>query len=798
MAETKVTERIPGYCALCWSSCGCISVTEDGRLTAVEPDPTHPTGEALCAKGRAAPEYVYSNARMLYPMKRTRSKGDPDPGWQRISWDEALDTTAEKLKSIQQKSGTESIAFSITTTAGTAMQDGSPFVERLRQAFGTPNAVESIELCNFGNTFVYPHTFGVSMPVSEVEKSDCIILWGHNPTMTWLAFGSRIAQAKRRGAKLIVMDPVRVGLAAKADEWLRVRPGTDGALALSLAHVMIEEALYDETFVRDWTNGPFLIRDDNGEFLSAADLTAGGDPKLRVVWDVLSDQTILYDPDTGEYERDRVERVEPALSGHRSVAGLNGSIGCRSVFDCYAALCAQYPPERAADVVWVPADQIRNTARLIGASEAVSCYAWAGLEMHSNTSQTARAIACLYALTGCFDAPGGNVIFDVVPVNTVYGRELMPESMLNKSLGMEERTLGPESIFGWINTDALYKAVLQRKPYGVDALVSFGLNLLVSHADGERGAKALDALEFMVHADLFMTPTATHADIFLPVNTPWEREALKTNFVVDQSASARVQLRQQVIESRGESRSDAWIAFELAKRLGLAEHFWNGDIEGGYREILEPSGISVEALRAQPSGIDRALKTQYRKYRGGGDAPPRGFATPSRRVELYSETFLRHGYPPLPEFVEPAMGPIARPDVAQKFPLILTDSKSPHYLHSQFRHVAKLRRSERDPRIDMHPETAAARGVADGDWVELVTPHGRARMRARFVDSIDPRVVLARVGWWQACDDLSLEGYDAEADDGANLNRAIGNDDYDPIGGCVPHKSYLCEIRKTA
>ena len=129
MAETKVTERIPGYCALCWSSCGCISVTEDGRLTAVEPDPTHPTGEALCAKGRAAPEYVYSNARILYPMKRTRSKGDPDPGWQRISWDEALDTTAEKLKSIQQKSGTESIAFSITTTAGTAMQDGSPFVE---------------------------------------------------------------------------------------------------------------------------------------------------------------------------------------------------------------------------------------------------------------------------------------------------------------------------------------------------------------------------------------------------------------------------------------------------------------------------------------------------------------------------------------------------------------------------------------------------------------------------------------------------------------------------------------------
>ena len=269
MAETKVTKRIPGYCALCVSSCGCISVTENGRLTAVEPDPTHPTGAALCSKGRAAPEYVYSNARELYPMKRTRPKGDSDPGWERISWDEALDTTAEKLKAIQQRSGTESIAFSITTSAGTAMQDGGPFVERLRQAFGTPNAVASWELCGFANTFVYGHTFGVRMPVSEVENSDCIILWGHNPTTTWLAFGSRITQAKRRGAKLIVMDPLRVGLATKADEWLRVRPGTDGALALSLAHVMIEEGLYDEAFVRDWTNAPFLIRDDDGAFLSA-------------------------------------------------------------------------------------------------------------------------------------------------------------------------------------------------------------------------------------------------------------------------------------------------------------------------------------------------------------------------------------------------------------------------------------------------------------------------------------------------------------------------------------------------
>ena len=265
--------------------------------------------------------------------------------------------------------------------------------------------------------------------------------------------------------------------------------------------------------------------------------------------------------------------------------------------------------------------------------------------MHSNTSQTGRAIA-LYALTGCFDAPGGNVPMSTVPVGAIFGRELLPPAMHGKSLGHEARPLGPESIFGWITTDALYKAVLEREPYGVDALGSFGLHLLVSHADGARGAQALDALDFMVHADLFMTPTAAHADIFLPVNTPWERAALKTGFAVDQRACAHVQLRQRVIEPRGESRSDAEIAFALAQRLGLGDVFWSGDIEAAYAAILAPSGVSLAELRAHPAGKTLPLKTRYRKHAGDGTGPSPGFATPSRKVELYSETLLAHGYDP--------------------------------------------------------------------------------------------------------------------------------------------------------
>ena len=792
MAKAKVTERIQGYCALCWSSCGCISVIEDGRLSAVEPDPSHPTGKALCGKGLAAPELVYSEDRVLYPLKRTRPKGVPDPGWERISWDEALDTTVSNLKRIAEASGVESVAFSITTTAGTAMQDGYPWVERLRQAFGTPNALASIEICNFAKDFIYPHTFGVGLPMSDLANTDCIILWGHNPGTTWLAHGTRVADARARGAKLVVMDPVRVGFAAKADQWLRVRPGSDGALALSLAGIMIDEDLFDRTFVRDWTNGPFLIREDDDRFLSAADLGAGGDSNGRVAWDEKSGELVAYDPSAGRYERGD---IEPALFGRRDVPVADGVIPCRPAFDRYAELCRRYPPERAAEIAWVPADQIRETARLIGASQAVCCYAWAGLEQHTNTSQTGRAVACLYALTGHFDAPGGNVIYERVPTKHVAGSDLMPAGRLDKSLGREKRSLGPESVNGWVSSNSFYDAVLDRKPYGVDALVSFGMNMLLTHTDGARGARALDALDFMVHADLFMTPTASHADIVLPVNTPWERDGLKTDFLVDQRAAGFVQFRGQMVESQGESRSDAWIAFELAKRLGFGESFWDGDLDAGYREILSPSGLDLDELRAHPEGIEVPLETRYRKYAGNGGKAP-GFATPSKKVEIYSETLLNHGYAPLPEYIEPAMSPVARPDLLDDFPLVLTTNKSPHYLHSQFRALRAVRRHEREPRVELHPDTAAERDIADGDWVALITPHGRARAQARLAKNLDPRVVKATHGWWQHCVALDLAGYDAHSDDGANVNRLMNDDEVDPIGGCEPLKSYLCQIER--
>ena len=279
------TERIAGFCALCRSRCGCVSVVEDGRLVAVEPDPSHPTGQHLCVKGRAAPELVYAPDRLLYPMRRTRPRNDPDPGWVRITWDEALDWTAERMRAIADREGPEAVAFTVTTPAGTAVSDGFPWINRLIRAFGSPNMVWGEELCAWHRDYATALTFGADIGTPDFERTGCLVLWGHNPSSTYLAQATAVTEAATRGTALIVVDPRRAGPAARADQWLRVRPGTDGALALGLASVMIAEGWYDRDFVRDWTNGPLLVREDTGALLTAADLSPDGRPGDYVAWD---------------------------------------------------------------------------------------------------------------------------------------------------------------------------------------------------------------------------------------------------------------------------------------------------------------------------------------------------------------------------------------------------------------------------------------------------------------------------------------------------------------------------------
>ena len=796
-ATQQATERIPGYCALCVSRCGAIAVVENGRFVALLPDPSHPTGEAICAKGRAAPELVYHADRLLHPMKRTRPKGDPDPGWQRISWDEALDLTVRTLRQLADRHGPESVVFSMVSGSTSAIADTAPWIQRLMRAFGSPNFCGSMELCGWGRTFATRYTYGIGMGTTgthmpDLENAGCVLLWGYNPTLARLAHGVATSAALRRGARLIVVDPRRVGLATKADVWLRVRPGSDGALALGLANIMIERDWYDRAFVRDWTNGPFLVRSDNGRLLRESDLSPAGSAGKYVAWDAAAQKPAVYDPALRRYEPDGVER---ALFGEFTVSTPQGEVVCRPAFELCAELCRQHPPEAVEAICGIPRDQVERAARLLWESRPVSSYAWSGIEQQSNATQIFRAISLLYALTGSFDAPGGNVLFPSVPTANVAGDELLSADQLGRSLGRIDRPLGP-SRWGWVTTDEVYRGILEQRPYAVRGLVGFGANLLLAHSDVRRGREALAALDFYVHADLFMSPTAELADVVLPVASAFEREGLKVGFEVSPAAQSLVQLRRRVVEPRGEARPDTEIVFDLACRLGLGDRFWNGDVDAAYRHHLGPSGVTLEALRDDPHGVRVPLETRYRKYTDRKDGVPNGFATPSGTIELYSETFLAHGYLPLPAYEEPLVSLRSRPELALRYPLILTCAKSTQFCESQHRGLPSLRRRARDPEVELHPTAANERGVHAGDWVAIETPEGQVRARVRLNESLDPRVVCGQHGWWQACPEIGAPGYDPFGPDGANLNLIIGNSAIDPVSGSVPHRAYLCQIRR--
>ncbi len=712
-------DPVPTFCPLCVSRCGARATVADGTLLALHPDPSHPTGKALCVKGKAAPQIVDHPSRLLHPLRRTNPKEAADPGWERITWDEALDTVAARMTAAAASGGPESVAFSSSSPSTSAISDAIDWVQRLFRAFGTPNFCTYMELCGWGRYLAPLYTFGASVPgdyLPDLENAGCILFWGYNPSVARLAHATSTVAALRRGAKLIVVDPRKAGLAAKAHHWLRVRPGTDAALALSLTHVMIENGWYDADFVRDWTN--------------ATDEVDG-----RTVWDLL------------------------------------------------VSRCAEYPPDVAEEITGVQSADIVAAARTIWEARPVAFYTWSGLEQHSGTTQTMRAIDVLYALTGSLDVRGGNVLFEAVPSNPIDGQEFLSGAR-PPAVGVEQRPLGPAR-FEFVTGEDFYTAALDRR---ITTLVGFGGNPVMAHGDSTRGREALRRLDFFVQGDLFMTPTAELADIVLPVTTPFESEALKIGFEYSQEAQSLVQLRQPLVPPRGEARSDLQIVFALATRLGLGAHFWDGDIEAAFRHQLAPSGITLEELRAHPEGVRVPLTTRYRKY------ADTGFATPSRKVELYSATLAAHGYAPLPSFVEPLTSPRSRPDLAERYPLVLSCAKSLFFCETQHRQVAALRKSAPDPQVELHPSTAEARGIAAGDWVSLDTPYGSVRARARFNASLDPQVVFGQHGWWEACDELGLPGYPPFGPGSANLNLVLRQTPSDPISGSSPLRAAVCDV----
>ena len=405
-----------------------------------------------------------------------------------------------------------------------------------------------------------------------------------------------------------------------------------------------------------------------------------------------------------------------------------------SGFDQLKEHIKEYSPEIVERITWVPAERIKDIARLYASSKP-ACIQWGnGIDHGVNSFQTARAIAILRAITGNLGIPGGESLW-YVPLAPLADEQpipmsKVPEDRWARRLGTEYQTLPS---IKRVLPQAIIKAILNDKPYPIRVLSVHGSNPLLSLPNSQETYDALKKVDFLVVADLFMTPTAAMADIVLPAATYLEFDA-----VVSPPYSDAAILVQQQVTRVGECRSDYEMLAELAKKLGFGEQFWDSEEQCG-DIILKPANLTFQELEK----LGAVPGTKYYK-----DYLTNDFDTPSGKVELYSSYLAKWGFDALPKYHEPPESPLSAPDLAADYPLVLTSAKSGPYRHSGGRQIASLRNSHAEPIVNINADTARKAGIKEGDWVFIETKRGRIRQKASITHGIDPRVVVADYDWW--------------------------------------------------
>ncbi len=707
---------ITGICGVCPAGCGVEAHLVNGRLDRLTPLKDHPQG-IVCPRGVPAKEVVYSPDRLLYPQRRVGERGEGR--FERISWDNAYDLIITNLRRIATQYGPEAVCM---YTGRGNFEYGlneafapSGTVESSANAvlfpFGSPNTTGVGALCYVSYGMIAPRAcFGDYMRnvKEDIDHADLILVWGENPATDSPPLNlRRLKEAQKRGARVIVIDHRRSETArALRAEWIGVRPGTDGALALGALHVLIEEGLYDREFVERWTHGFAELRD---------------------------------------YVRD-------------------------------------FTPETVEQITWIPAETIRDLARAVGRARGCSILLYTGLEYSNSGAQAIRAVLTLQALAGHLDEPGGKLfrMRDRLQLNRILTR---PPSNAPKPIGAEEYPL-----YYQVRNEAhgamLPRAILEGKPYPIRGLIVSGASLITAWPDPALWRRSLAALDFLVTINRFPTADARYADLMLPATTLFEIESYM-------QYDGYVQLRRRIIEPLGEARNDYLIFAELAQRLGYG-HLWPQTEEALVEHMLADTGVDLSALRAHPEGVQYPEpEMRYRKYETGelrADHQP-GFETSTGKFEIASEWLRQNGYDPLPVYTEPKEGPLATPDLARRYPLVFNSgARLQSDFRSQHHNIPSLLKQQPWPLVHIHTEDARARGIQEGEEVEVVSPRGRVTFRARVTDDIVRGAIEANMGGGGPIG--------AEAWQRANVNDLTDLDNRDPLSGFPVYKALLCDVVK--
>ncbi len=385
-----------------------------------------------------------------------------------------------------------------------------------------------------------------------------------------------------------------------------------------------------------------------------------------------------------------------------------------------------FSPEKVSDIAWIDPSLIREAARIYATSKPAAIQWGNPIEHNINSFHASRALICLMAICGNLAVPGGNIWAKDPPLLSLrefVRADTLPEKwkkMVNKAYGVIPRFMTVPSSF-------FKKAVLEGYPYPIKGYFCMASNPVLCWPDSNETIRALKALEFFVISEIFLTPTAMLADIVLPAATQFEFNDIGHYGL----GHGIVFARPKVVDPPLECWPDMKILNELGKRLTSPE-YWYEDYRGLLDEVLKPSGltykefIEVGYLKGEESS--RFYKSQ-------------GFKTPTKKVELSLSTSKRFNIPSFPEFLE-------LPALSDEFPYVLTSSKNRYYLHSSYRWVEELRKRSPVPTVELHPETAKAYGISDGEEIIIETEFGSIVQVAKITERIHPKVICASYGWY--------------------------------------------------
>jgi thiosulfate reductase/polysulfide reductase chain A len=449
-------------------------------------------------------------------------------------------------------------------------------------------------------------------------------------------------------------------------------------------------------------------------------------------------------------------------------------------FDALRERVRDYSPEWAEPITWVAGEKVRAAARLFAATKPALLDWGCAIEHTPNCIQTVRAVSMLPALTANIDVPGGWVF-------GMHGLGRFPSLIENLTPAANAKRLGADrfKLLGGAGADlpaahipTLLQAMREGKPYPVKAFLVFGNNTLATYANTALVYESLMNLDFMVCADLFMTPTAELADIVLPAASWPELNQLAGLPTI----AANVVLAQQKAVRIGECKSDEEIFVELARRMKLP--VGTETVEDVLDAQLAAGRVGVTFAELKQRGFVK-VPFKYRKFEEGG------FKTPTGKIELYSTRLEALGYSPLPYYEEPPESPVSVPEVARDYPLVLTTGgRIPFFFNSEHRQIANLRKARRYPLAEIHPATAARYGILDGHWMWVETRRGRMQQKAKLTTAIDPRVIHVEHGWWfpeEPAPDYGIWK--------SNANLLTDSEPpYDPAMGTYQLRGLLCRV----